>query len=51
MRVAMKSIQLEVRKKYMRTVVAVAEGLWNGIVVSGVLIVSAMLIKCVWFFG
>lgn len=49
MRVTMKSIQLEVRKKYMNTVMAVAEGLWNGIVVSGVLIVSAMLIKCVWF--
>lgn len=49
-RVAMKSIQFDVRKKYMSTVMAVAEGLWNGIVVSGVLIVSAILIKSAWIF-
>lgn len=46
----MKSIQVDIRKKYMSIVMAVAEGLWNGIVVSGVLTVSAMLIKSVWLF-
>jgi len=43
----MRSIQVEVRKKYLSTLVAVAEGLWNGIVVSGVLVVSVLLIKSV----
>lgn len=46
--VAMKSIELDFRKKYLNTVMAVAEGLWNGAVVSGVLTVSALLIKNFW---
>lgn len=44
----MKSIELDERKKHMSTVIAIAEGLWNGVVVSGVLVVSAMLIKSVY---
>lgn len=34
----------------MDTVKAVAEGLWNGVVVSGVLLVSAILIRSVTIF-
>lgn len=46
----MKGFGLDSRKRYMSTVISVAEGLWNGIVVSGVLIVSALLIKSFWIF-
>ncbi len=31
----------------MKTVIAVAEGLWNGIIVSGVILISALLIRSV----
>jgi len=41
----MKSIGADIEKKYLGVLIAVAEGLWNGVVVSGVLIVSALLIK------
>ncbi len=46
----MKTINLDSRKKYLGTLMAVAEGLWSGVVVSGVLVISAFLIKSVWLF-
>lgn len=44
----MKRIVVDTRKKSMLTIIAVGEGVWNGIVVSGVLAVSAMLINWAW---
>ncbi len=44
----MKEIEFDTRKKSIATMLAIGEGLWNGIVVSGVLVVSAMLIKWTW---
>lgn len=38
------------RKRYTATAIAAAEGLWNGTVVSGVLVLSAWLIKNFWIF-
>lgn len=46
----MKSIELIKKKKNLDTIIAVAEGLWNGIVVSAVLVVSVMLVRSVSFF-
>lgn len=43
----MKNIEIGAKKKYLKTMTAVAEGLWSGIVVSGVLAVSAVLIKTI----
>jgi len=44
----MRSVECSSRKKYFGIAVAVAEGLWNGAVVSGVLTISAFLIKRFW---
>ncbi len=43
----MKNLEYNDRKKYLSTMVAVGEGIWNGIVVSGILVVSAFLIRSV----
>lgn len=44
----MKSIQHIARKKHLGTAIAIAEGIWNGIVVSAVMTVSAYLIHTFW---
>jgi len=44
----MKTVEYNDRKRYLSVVMAVAEGLWNGVVVSGVLAISAFLIKQFW---
>jgi hypothetical protein len=44
----MKSIGLHGSKKNVATFIAIMEGLWNGAVVSAVLVVSAFLIKNFW---
>jgi len=44
----MRSVECRGRKKYFDIAVAVAEGLWNGAVVSSVLAISAFLIKSFW---
>jgi len=44
----MRSVECNDRKKYFGIAVAVAEGLWNGVVVSGVLAISAFLINRFW---
>lgn len=46
----MKSAEYNDRKQYVDTLVAVAEGLWNGLVVSGVLTVSVFLFNKFWIF-
>lgn len=43
----MKSLEYNDRKKYLNTIAAVGEGIWNGIVVSGILVISAFLIRSV----
>jgi len=44
---AMRNLYYREKMPIMNTVIAIAEGLWNGIVVSGVLAVSALLIKSI----
>lgn len=46
----MKSVEINDRKRYRDTVIAIAEGVWNGIVVSGVMTISALLIERFWIF-
>ena len=46
----MKSTEYNDHKQHVGTLVAIAEGLWNGIVVSGVLTVSVVLINKFWIF-
>jgi hypothetical protein len=46
----MKDIEWEARKKYFSAIMAVTEGLWNGVVISGVLAVSALLVNRFWIF-
>jgi tetrahydromethanopterin S-methyltransferase subunit F len=46
----MRSTGLDSRKKYVGVMISVAEGVWNGVVVSGVLVVSALLIDEFWIF-
>ena len=46
----MKSTEYNDHKQYVETLVAIAEGLWNGVVVSGVLTVSVFLISKFWAF-
>ncbi len=46
----MKSVEYKSRRKQLDTVIAIGEGLWNGLVVSGVIAVSAFLIDTFWFF-
>jgi hypothetical protein len=43
----MKNTYLENKMAVVSTITAIAEGLWNGMVISGVLLVSAVLIKYV----
>lgn len=46
----MKSAAYNERKKYLSTVIAIGEGVWNGVVVSGVLAISAFLVHTFWIF-
>ena len=46
----MKRTYLENKEAVADTLTAIAEGLWNGVVISGVLLVSALLIKHVSLF-
>jgi len=44
----MKSTEYNGRKRSLETIAAIGEGLWNGIVVSGVMLISAFLINRFW---
>lgn len=46
----MKSIDYDNRKKFLSTAMAIAEGVWNGVVVSGVMAISVFLIDQFWIF-
>lgn len=46
----MKSMEYDNRKRYLSTAMAIAEGVWNGIVVSGVMTISVFLIDTFWIF-
>ncbi len=46
----MKRTEYNGLKRHLETITAIAEGLWNGFVVSGVLLVSAFLMNRFWIF-
>lgn len=47
---SMKSVRCDSRKKYLITAMAIAEGVWNGLVVSTVITISAFLVDTFWIF-